>query len=68
MTINVRVSDLLADRTASYWLKSAVAECMRRDPVDALNDAEYLRILMASRLAEIEKGAELLAHQQGGAK
>ena len=63
MTITERVTDLLADRTASIWLKQATAELMRRDPVDALNDAEYLRILMASRLAEMQGGNQTHASE-----
>ena len=36
----------LNDFSASYWLKDAVRTALDRDPVDALNDAAVLYVLM----------------------
>jgi hypothetical protein len=34
--------DILADHSASAWLRSALQSALERDPVDALNDALVL--------------------------
>lgn len=38
---------------ASYWLKDALAQLDKRDPVDALADAQALVYLMQQRMEEI---------------
>jgi hypothetical protein len=40
---------VLADPTASYWLKDAIQSAMERDPVDAANDAKFLSNLLTAR-------------------
>lgn len=44
---------ILEDISVSYWLKKAIAELERRDPLDATNDARLLAELMTLREAEI---------------
>jgi hypothetical protein len=44
------IDAILADRTASDWLKTAVWTAVHRDPVDALNDALLLAGLLEERL------------------
>lgn len=45
--------DVLADTTASKWLKTALREALERDPADALNDALALAGILEDRLRTI---------------
>lgn len=45
---------LVADRSTSYWLRTAIQTSMARDPVDSVNDAELLLSLLRARLQEIQ--------------
>ena len=47
------VADLLDDPAASQWLKAALREAVRRDPVDALNDALVLAAVLESHLRRV---------------
>jgi len=47
------ISEVLADAAASVWLKAALRDALRRDPVDALNDAILLAALLDSHLREV---------------
>ncbi len=47
------VEAILADNSASYWLKSALREALKRDPADALNDALALAGILEYRLRAI---------------
>lgn len=42
VTKDLTVGDVLADPTTRTWLKDALRAALRRDPVDAVNDAEVL--------------------------
>jgi hypothetical protein len=44
------LEDVLADDAASFWLKSALKSALKRDPVDALNDALVLAAILDSHL------------------
>ena len=44
------IDEILADPTASTWLKLAAAEAVDRDPVDAVDDAEWLAEWLRQRL------------------
>lgn len=44
------VEAVLADESASYWLKNALREALERDPVDSLNDALALAGILEDRL------------------
>ena len=47
------IADVLADAATSAWLKSALLDAMRRDPVDALNDALLLAAVLEGRLRKV---------------
>ena len=55
--IALAVQKVLADPTASYWLKDALAAAMARDPVDAANDAEVLARILAECAGQVRGGA-----------
>jgi hypothetical protein len=44
------VEEVMRDRAASQWLKSALRTALERDPVDALNDAFVLAAVLEDRL------------------
>jgi hypothetical protein len=44
------IPEVLADPCTSYWLKDALRSAMRRDIVDALNDADFLADQLTARL------------------
>ena len=46
---------LETDPTVSNWLKEAVLDLERRDPMDAANDAELLSSLCKLRMKETEQ-------------
>ena len=60
------------DPSTSNWLRDAITTSYQRDPVDALNDAEALTMLLVSRLAadtiliDIQRQANAIAKAQGG--
>ncbi len=43
------VAKVLNDPACSYWLRTALDTALRRDPVDAANDAELLARLLDER-------------------
>lgn len=45
-----------ADPASSFWLRDAINAALKRDPVDALNDAEVLVAVLKSHLDSITKG------------
>jgi hypothetical protein len=47
------IADVLADAATSGWLKSALRDALRRDPVDALNDALVLAAVLEAHLREV---------------
>ena len=47
------IDEILADPSASFWLRNALLAALSRDPVDAANDAEVLARLLAGRCREI---------------
>lgn len=50
------------DEGTSYYLKSALQQLVRRDPVDALRDAEIMHEFCRKQLDEIQ-GAAIAARQ-----
>lgn len=44
---------IISDPSASYWLREAMAALEKRDPLDALKDAETLALLEQLRAKEI---------------
>jgi hypothetical protein len=47
------IEEVLADRTASFWLQAALRTALSRDPVDAANDSEILARLLERRCRHI---------------
>jgi hypothetical protein len=43
------IHEVLADFSASHWLKDALRSALQRDPVDAANDAEILYSVLAAK-------------------
>lgn len=43
------IEQVMADPSASYWLKEALRDALDRDPVDAARDAELLSRLLEAR-------------------
>ena len=48
-----RIQEIIADPAANYWLKSAARAAIARDPVDAVNDADFLLGLLQPWAAAI---------------
>ncbi|WP_235583806.1 hypothetical protein [Pseudomonas aeruginosa] len=46
---------VLRSPETSYWLREAISSSMKRDPVDALSDAEILLDLLKRRLCLVEE-------------
>jgi len=47
------IEEVLADPSASFWLRNALLAALSRDPVDAANDADVLARLLNNRCREI---------------
>jgi hypothetical protein len=43
---------VLADPSASHWLKQSIESALQRDPVDALNDALVLAAVLDGHLRD----------------
>ncbi len=56
MAKNLTLQEVMDDPTASHWLKWAISTAVTRDPVDAVNDAEWLAEWLRGRLEEIQEG------------
>jgi hypothetical protein len=47
------IEDVMADQSASEWLKTALRSALERDPVDALNDTLALAGILEDRLRNV---------------
>ena len=47
------IEEVMADQSASEWLKTALRDALERDPVDALNDTLALAGILEDRLRNI---------------
>lgn len=47
------IEEVLADPSASFWLRNALLAALSRDPVDAANEADVLARLLDKRCCEI---------------
>ena len=47
------IDEVLADPTASIWLRTALRSALCRDPVDAAHDSEILARLLEERCDKI---------------
>ena len=57
------IRQILNGPGTSYWLKYALTTALDRDPVDAVNDAELLAMILGHRVDQINAttSAELAA-------
>jgi len=53
MSISDRLNAIFNDPSASHWLKDALRSALRRDIVDAPNDAEVLAEVLADRCEDL---------------
>ena len=51
--------EILSDPTTSIWLHDALRKSLDRDPVDAVNDAEFLFNFLKDRLKTAHIGIML---------
>ncbi len=51
------IRQILNGPGTSYWLKNALTSALNRDPVDAVNDAELLAIVLRHRAEVIQSDA-----------
>jgi hypothetical protein len=60
--------EVLADPAASNWLKTALQAALRRDPVDAANEAEVLSRVLAVHAEKVlaDAGAQLKLRPKTG--
>lgn len=49
------IASVVYDPTASDWLRQSLHTAVRRDAVDAANDAEFLADLLKRRLDHIQR-------------
>lgn len=54
---NPTIEAVLADPASSNWLKDALRAAMKRDPVDAANDASTLKNILEDRCDEVVDAA-----------
>ncbi len=47
------IHEILADQSASEWLKTVLRSALERDPVDALNDTLALAGILEDRLRNV---------------
>jgi hypothetical protein len=47
------IEEVMADRSASQWLKAALRSALERDPVDALNDSLALAGILEERMRSV---------------
>lgn len=50
--------EVLQDPAASNWIKDALRLALQRDPIDAMNDAQWLADYTRARFEEITSRAE----------
>lgn len=52
------INAIMTDPSASGWVKTALDSALKRDPVDAVNDAEFLLGVLMRRLDNIFRQGE----------
>ena len=57
--MNATIQALLDDPSTSFWLKDALVAALRRDPIQAVNEAEALVAILNAR-------ADAIIRQGGG--
>lgn len=56
MPTDEKIQELLQDPSISYWLRESLLSALKRDPVDAANDAELLYLILNKRVAGLLLG------------
>jgi uncharacterized protein (DUF2384 family) len=59
LTKDAEIQAVMTDPAASGWVKTALESALKRDPVDAVNDAELLLAVLTRRLDNIFRHAVL---------
>ena len=59
---------MATDPALSYWFKNALTEALKRDPVDAANDAGLLALVLDKRANELLAAAGAQAVIQKASK
>ena len=54
MLSNAKIELIINDPCSSFWLKAALETALKRDPVDAANDAELLYEILSKRCDAIQ--------------
>lgn len=49
------IRQILSGPGTSHWLKNALTTALDRDPVDAVNDAELLTLILVHRVDKINE-------------
>lgn len=65
MPSDADLKTMLNDPAHSHWFKNALTEALKRDPVDAANDAGLLALVLDKRAAEVlaAAGAQAIIRQ-----
>ena len=58
MPTDDEIRQILSGPGTSYWLKNALTSALDRDPVDAVNDAELLAMVLGYRSDQINATAQ----------
>ncbi len=66
MPTSPSVEEILADLSASAWIKQALLSALERDPVDAANDAELLSKVLEAKCQLALQTAETNPHTENG--
>ena len=53
MPSDTELQKMANDPALSHWFKNALLEALKRDPVDAANDAGLLALVLDKRAAEL---------------
>jgi hypothetical protein len=58
MPSNDEIKQILNGPGTSHWLKNALTSALDRDPVDAVNDAELLAMVLGHQAGQIKTTAQ----------
>ena len=58
--IQQRIGDVLENPATHFWLRAALATAITKAPVDALNDAEALYLLLKERWGVMLEAEDIL--------
>jgi tRNA isopentenyl-2-thiomethyl-A-37 hydroxylase MiaE len=58
------IPEVLADPCSSYWLKDTLRSALKRDIVDAANDAQVLAEVLADRCENLTRQMHAMAAEE----